>query len=207
MSTTRLSAISLTVFVAFAAGFYSFRYTRAQSNGGPFKPIVEAKMPTGFPSYTRPGEVAIKNYPRYRKAETAVGAGSTFWTLFSHIKRNGVAMTAPVEMTFSESDQLKEKSMAFLYGSTDIGEPGRQGKVEVKDVPALTVISTGVLGPRNSESVAEARQRLNDWLDSQKSRYVSAGSLRVMGYNSPFVPRNRNYFEVEIPIRPIDSND
>ena len=72
------------------------------------------------------------------------------------------------------------------------------------DVPPTVVVSTGVRGPRTTESVAEARERLKVWLDTNKERYSADGELRVMAYNSPFVPRNRNYFEVEIPIRPLD---
>jgi hypothetical protein len=28
-----------------------------------------------------------------------------------------------------------------------------------------------------------------------------AGPMRVMGYNSPFVPRDLNFFEVQIPVK------
>ena len=94
--------------------------------------------------------------------------------------------------------------MSFLYGSMYMGETGREGYVEVVDVPAMISISTGVRGPRRAEAVAEARDRLDDWLEANKDRYVADGELRVMAYNSPFVPRSRNYFEVEIPIRAVE---
>ena len=97
--------------------------------------------------------------------------------------------------------------MAFLYGRPDLGQAGRQGSVEVIDVPPMVVVSTGVRGPRTTESVADARDRLKIWLNTNKERYASDGQMRVMAYNSPFVPRNRNYFEVEIPIRPLDASD
>lgn len=34
-----------------------------------FKPLVEAKMPAGFPGHTPVGTVEIKKYPAYRKAQ------------------------------------------------------------------------------------------------------------------------------------------
>jgi hypothetical protein len=39
------------------------------------------------------------------------------------------------------------------------------------------------------------------WIDQKKGEYVSAGPMRIMGYNSPFVPRDRNFFEVQIPVK------
>ena len=67
----------------------------------------------------------------------------------------------------------------------------------------MVVVSTGVRGPRTKQAVDEARTRLEAWLEENKEEYVANGQLRVMAYNSPFVPRDRNFFEVEIPIRPI----
>lgn len=169
-----------------------------------FKPIVEADMPAGFPQVTPVGEVRIKRYPAYRKAQADASAGRAFWTLFGHIKKNDIAMTAPVEMTYADQQRPRERTMAFLYGSADLGLPGVDGRVEVVDVPATSVVSTGVRGPRTAQSVDQARDRLNAWLDANGQRYVADGQLRAMGYNSPFVPRNRNFFEVEIPIRELD---
>ena len=39
------------------------------------------------------------------------------------------------------------------------------------------------------------------WFQENKHRYEQVGAVRVMGYNSPFVPRDRQFFEVQIPIR------
>ena len=65
-----------------------------------FRPIKEAEMPQGFPGYTPVGQIEIKQYPAYRKAFASGPA--EFWLLFSHIKQNNVAMTAPVEMDYGE---------------------------------------------------------------------------------------------------------
>ena len=186
------------------AGVLATVALRARAVDEEFKPIIEAEMPAGFPPYTPVRDVQIKQYPAYRKVQADASAGRAFWTLFSHIKQNDIAMTSPVEMTYSDRERPREGSMAFLYGSPDLGRSGKQESVEVIDVPPKSVVSTGVRGPRTAQSVAEARDRLYAWLEANKADYYTDGPLRVMAYNSPFVPRNRNYFEVEIPIRPFD---
>ena len=109
-----------------------------------FKPVVEAPLPDGFPTYTPVGEIEVKKYPAYRKAETS--GRVAFWTLFEHITSAGIAMTAPVEMTYQKDGPPvgKERAMAFLYGNKSIGTPGQKGNVEVVDVPAATVVSMGM---------------------------------------------------------------
>jgi hypothetical protein len=125
-----------------------------------------------------------------------------FWTLFRHIKQNEIAMTAPVKMSYSsaENGDRRQQSMAFLYGHRGLGEVGPSGSVRVVDVPPQTVVSTGMRGQRTRKKVEAAYQRLKDWIDSKSQQYQVAGNMRVMGYNSPFVPSNRQYFEVQIPI-------
>lgn len=164
-----------------------------------FKPLVEAKMPAGFPGHTPVGTVEIKKYPAYRKAQAS--GGDAFWKLFTHIKNNDIAMTAPVEMTFqSEGPPVgQERAMAFLYSSVELGQAGTQGPVDVLDVPATTVVSIGVRGPRTEEVVARATKRLRSWLTEHEA-YRQAGPVRIMGYNSPFVPPERQFFEVQIPV-------
>lgn len=168
-----------------------------------FEPIAEADMPEGFPAPTPVGEVEVKDYPTYRKAETG-DSGGAFWTLFQHIKKNEIAMTAPVEMQSSVGDG-EGAAMAFLYGSTRQGATGQQGEVEVLDVPAQRVISTGVRGRRSEADVKAAQARLEAWLAEFGGDLEVAGLVRVMGYNSPFVPRGRQYFEVQIPVQPVEN--
>jgi len=203
MSFRSLFRLSIATMATPLAGLLATFALRAQADDREFRPTIEAEMPAGFPQYTPVREVQIKRYPSYRKAQADASAGGAFWALFSHIKRNEIAMTAPVEMTCADGDRDNQGTMAFLYGRADLGQPGRQGSVEVVDVPPMVVVSTGVRGPRTRESVAEAHERLKAWLEANREHYSADGQLRVMAYNSPFVPRNRNYFEVEIPIRPI----
>jgi len=167
-----------------------------------FQPLLEASLPEDFPDPTPVGEIIVKRYPAYRMAEVGMDEGRAFWTLFGHIKRNNIAMTAPVQMGYraKEENAPKQDSMAFLYGKAELGTPGEEGKVTIKDVPAMTVVSLGLRGGRTPDKVAEARKRLLVWLDEHADRYAPAGEIRVMGYNSPFVFGNRRFFEVEIPI-------
>jgi hypothetical protein len=163
-----------------------------------FEPTMEAPFPDGFPNYTAVGRIEVKSYPAYRMAK----ADSGFWTLFSHIKRNKVEMTAPVQLDYEAngSEAPRESAMAFLYGSPDMGTAGPSGRVTVIDVPADEVVSIGVRGVRSQGKVAAARESLLKWLDNNEM-YTTAGDLRVMAYNSPFVPRDRQFFEVQIPVR------
>jgi DNA gyrase inhibitor GyrI len=95
--------------------------------------------------------------------------------------------------------------MAFLYGNTRLGTPGQKGNVEVVDVPAATVVCIGVRGQRSDDVLTHAEQRLRNWLEQNKGQYEQSGPVRVMGYNSPFVARDRQFFEVQIPVREVAS--
>ncbi len=167
--------------------------------GEEFQPIKEAEMPEGFPDPTPVGQIELKQYPAYRRATTS-GLGE-FWTLFRHIRQNNIAMTAPVEMDFGlpSANRNVKRSMSFLYEHPEQGEAGRQSGVEVVDVEPALVVSIGCRGQQTAAAVVEARDRLLKWLDDNEA-YAPMGPLRVMGYNSPFVPRNQNFFEVQIPV-------
>ena len=195
-----IAAMSLSAVAGL--GFLTVRAaTSHRASAGEFQPIKEAEMPKGFPPYTPVGQIEIKQYPAYRKASASGPA--EFWTLFQHIKQNNVTMTAPVEMDYGDprAPKNKERSMSFLYERLDQGSRGKQGSVEVSDVPAMTVVSIGCRGSRTTSAIAEARDKLVTWLDEKKTDYVAAGPMRIMGYNSPFVPRDRNFFEVQIPVK------
>ena len=175
--------------------------TGESADDASFKPVIEAPLPEGFPSYTPVGEIEVKRYPAYRKAETS--GKVAFWTLFQHITTAGISMTAPVEMTFRADGPPvgREQAMAFLYGDKSIGSAGRKGNVQVVDVPAATVVSFGMRGQRSDDVLVQAEQRLTNWLEQNKGKYEQSGPVRVMGYNSPFVARERQFFEVQIPVR------
>jgi len=164
-----------------------------------FRPIAEANLADGFPACTPVGEVEVKKYPVYRAAVTSEN-GMAFWRLFAHIKKHNVAMTAPVEMTLAENGQ-QPVLMAFLYERPDQGSAGQDGVVEVRDQPEGWFVSTGVRGPRTTQAVQQARERIEEWLARNGSGWEIAGPPRLMGYNSPFVARNQTYWEYQIPVR------
>lgn len=170
-----------------------------------FKPLIEAPLPEGFPEPTPVGEIRIKHYPEYRLARTRMSGTETgsFWTLFTHIKKKDIAMTAPVEVTYGVGgkDKFQPQTMAFLYRSTKQGSLGNDEKVDVIDVPAMKVLSIGIRGNVTKARLADAKIHLETWFKEHAKDYEASGPLRVMGYNSPFVAANQRFTEVEIPVR------
>jgi hypothetical protein len=168
-----------------------------------FAPKMEAPTPTGWPALTPVGEVELKSYPKYRMAYVDRGEtlkGGEFFTLFFHIQRNEIAMTAPVEMGMTDHPRPGMKRMAFLYQNTDIGAVGKDQKVTVVDVEPMQAVSVGVRGNYGGSVMKAARAAIEAWLD-QHPEYAAAGDLRVMGYNSPSVPAENRYAEIQIPVR------
>ncbi|QDV80096.1 heme-binding protein [Botrimarina mediterranea] len=162
-----------------------------------FRPRAEAPLPEGFPSFTPVGVIEVKEYPAYRRA-----VGPSFWTLFQHIQKQQIPMTAPVEMNRAPGAN-GDGAMAFLYQNTGVGERGEIDGVEIEDVPATTVVSLGFRGGLNDRQVAESAQRLKDWLAGQsKYRAAKEPEMRVFGYNGPQVPERDRYGEVQILLKP-----
>ena len=168
-----------------------------------FKPKVEAPVPAGFPAPTPVGVVEIKKLPVYRMAKVNNSAGgSNFFTLFNHIKKNNIEMTAPVEMTMAEKNgKYTESSMAFLYQETTLGKVGPQGNVAVLDTTECMVVSVGMRGSPGSENIESARRWLLEKIKTTPQAFEIAGELKVMGYNSPFMPEKLRYYEVQLPLK------
>lgn len=165
-----------------------------------FAPLVEAPLPEGFPAPGPVGRVVRKSYPAYRAARSD-GANS-FWTLFNHIKKNDVAMTAPVEMTMESSSPdagMQMTDQAFLYERPTQGKAGADGKVAVLDLPSRTVLSIGMRGNATEAAVARARAALTARL--AKDGLEADGPFRMMGYNSPMVPAAKRFWELQVPVR------
>jgi uncharacterized surface protein with fasciclin (FAS1) repeats len=163
-----------------------------------FEVVREASLPEGFPEPGPVGEVVVKEYPRYRLARAE--GNRAFWTLFNHNKKNRIAMTAPVEMTMSETDDaLRQTDMAFLYERTSQGKAGRDGAVKVLDGKPVRVLSIGVSGPLTSQKVREARAAIERRL-GEGSEYRKAGKWRLLGYNSPMVPAAKRFWELQLPV-------
>ena len=174
--------------------------------------ITEAKLPAGFPAPGPVGEVITKTYPAHRLARATSGSrgnDGSFMKLFRHIKRNEIAMTAPVEMVMDEDGEdgtpATTESMAFLYGDAGMGavgpDPADPGVI-VEDVPETTVISLGVRGSYGEDRFAGFVEKLREWLTAHPE-WVAAGPPRTLAYNSPFVPGVLKYAEVQIPVAPV----
>jgi hypothetical protein len=156
----------------------------------------ESPLPEGWPAPGPFDQVARKSYPAYRAAFTADDrSNGGFRTLFRHIERNRIPMTAPVEMKLDAQDAKAEKMerMAFLYQSTAVGKAGADGEeVEVRDVPAAKALSYAWQGPRSKASTARAA------LEAELAKLgLKAKSWRLLGYNSPFIPRSEQTHELQ----------
>jgi hypothetical protein len=169
-----------------------------------FRPVAEAELPVGMPGFQALDEIELRHYPAYRMVRTDMKGGTmgAFWPLFQHIKANDIAMTTPVQIDYrADGERTREASMAFLYGKPELGPLGKDGRVEVVDVPANTVLTVGSRGYDRPSRVAELRARLDAWLAGHPE-WEAAGEIRTMGYNSPSVRSDRRYFEVQLPVRP-----
>jgi hypothetical protein len=106
--------------------------------------LSESALPKGWPTPGPFNQVTRKEYPAYRAAFTPSSSpNGGFWTLFKHIKRNGIPMTSPVEMTLKDESGggMKMERMGFLYQSPEVGKSGADGEaVNVRDIPALSVL-------------------------------------------------------------------
>lgn len=160
--------------------------------------LSESALPEGWPAPGPFNQVTRKEYPAYRAAfTTGSSPNGGFWTLFKHIKRNGIPMTSPVEMTMKDESGggMKMERMGFLYQSPEVGKPGADGEtVNVRDVPALSVLSYTWQGPRGDAEVAKARTAIGAVLAEKK---LKAAGYRLFGYNSPSVPRQKQTFELQ----------
>jgi len=172
----------------------------AQNPAGPAaEPVYvnEAPLPQGWPQPGPYNKVTEKTYPAYRAAFTGgKGSNGSFWTLFMHIKRNDIPMTAPVEMGMEpDAGNLRRAGMAFLYQSENVGRTGPDGRsVEVRDVPGAKVLNYTWQGPDSKANLATARAALDAELAQRK---VTATQFRLLGYNGPGTPRAKATWELQ----------
>jgi hypothetical protein len=169
-----------------------------------FRPRMEAERPKGFPEFGVVDEIELRDYPAYTMARTTAKGGSTraFWPLFQHIQKNDIAMTTPVQMDWQpgQDGDRRPATMAFLYGDPATQPAHIADGVEVVAVPAATVLSLGAIGNDRPAVVEAMLARLQGWLAANPA-YEAAGPMRTMGYNSPMVPNDERFFEVQLPVR------
>jgi len=188
----------------------------------------EAKRPCGFPPPGPVGTVIVKDYPAYRLARTqagetdhATGPNQMFGPLFNHIRRNDIAMTAPVEMEYAKTSLTSTDagsvagtnaltSMGFLYAEPFLGSTGpdpSDSRVVVEDIPAMTVVSVSLRGNYTPRNFAAGADVLRDWFSTRSDQFRVAGSPRYLAYNSPFVPGFFKLGEVQIPVERIAAEE
>jgi hypothetical protein len=140
--------------------------------------VSEAPLPEGWPA---PGP----------SAQTMA-----FWTLFTHIKKNDIPMTSPVEMAMeNEESALEMASMGFLYQNGKVGTAGAAGKnVEVRDVPSQNVLSYTWQGDDTKENFAKAKTAIDAAITEKK---LTLERYRLLGYNGPATPRNKATWELQ----------
>ena len=164
--------------------------------------VDEAPLPKGWPKPGPYDQVSEKSYPSYRAAfTTAKRENGAFGTLFSHIQKNDIPMTAPVEISMAEGDDqnLRQTSLAFLYQDTAVGKTGADGaNVEVRDVPAMKTLSYTWQGDRNEANIAKAKAALEAAL---KDRKIEAKGFRLLGYNGPGIPEFKRTWELQALLR------
>jgi len=194
ISSRLLSCFIATVVPAVAAPPSKGGVTRASSTSQEYK--EESPLPKGWPAPGPFDQVVRKQYPAYRAAFTPdASPNSGFRRLFKHISRNKIPMTAPVEMKLDESGSADMEEMAFLYQSPEVGKTGSDGElVEVRDMPAQSALSYAWQGARNKATTAKARAAIDAELAKQK---LKAKGYRLLGYNSPFVPRSKQTHELQ----------
>jgi hypothetical protein len=117
--------------------------------------------------------------------------------LFGHIKKNKIAMTAPVVMDLNE--QAGRQSMAFLYANKTLGTLGSEAGIEVDDRRAQEYISIGMRGRETQQMISSAVLKLRRALSKQK-KYQAIASPRLLGYNSPMVSSQKRFWEVQIAL-------
>lgn len=189
-----ISCLLATLIPAVAAPPSKGGVTRPASTTAEYK--EESPLPKGWPAPGPFDQVVRKQYPAYRAAFTPdASPNSGFRRLFKHISRNKIPMTAPVEMKLDESGAADMEEMAFLYQSPEVGKTGGDGElVEVRDMPAQSALSYAWQGGRNKATTARAREAIDAELAKQK---LKAKGYRLLGYNSPFVPRSKQTHELQ----------
>lgn len=155
------------------------------------KYVDEATLPEKWPAPGPFNKVEKKAYPAYRAAFTnGKGETSSFWSLFSYIRKHDIPMSAPVEMAMSKDD-----TMTFLYQNGKVGAKGSDGtKVEVRDVPAVDALSYAWQGDDSKENIAKARTALKESIESNK---VESSGYRLLGYDGPGTPRSERTWELQ----------
>ena len=198
MKQIMIHTVSLLLMLAFSAQAQENAKEKMTKNVPKYQ--TEAPLPKGWPTPGPYDLVSEKKFPAYRAAYTPGSwQNFAFMRLFKHIKRKDIPMTSPVEMEMEENNEnLKMKSMGFMYQNTDVGKTGKDGeKVEVRDVPAMKTLCYTWQGKNSSKN----RKIAKDALDAELKKLGLAGEdYRILGYNSPGVPNAKKTWEMLVKL-------
>ena len=173
--------------------------------------VREAALPAGWPAPGPVGEVVEKSFPASRTYWAGGNMNLAFMRCFRHLQEHDLEMTAPVVMDYQHHERdlsaLEERiagpvaleRLHFVLEEPSLDELGVEGPVEVEDTPALQVLSVGYQGDLTDEAIRECEAQLAAAL-GEREDLQSAGPARILGYNSPMVPEQRRYWEVQLPV-------
>ena len=118
-----------------------------------------------------------------------------FRKLFRYINQNDISMTTPVET------DIDPGKMRFFVGSKDRSKKIQNSEnVKILKIPPRKVVSIGIRGGYTEKKFKENLNRLNQWLDNNKT-FESDGDPYGVYWNGPFVPSLLKRSEIHIPIR------
>jgi hypothetical protein len=167
-----------------------------------FVPNQEAPLPEGFPGYSMLGEIVVKQYPAYRRATTQNwNETASFFTLFAHIQKENIAMTAPVEMNLNGGAKRNADAMSFLYRTKELGKTGAADVpgVKVVDMPAMTVVSVAMKDRPTAALVDRYEKAMRAWVQTHRPNdSAQLGAPRILGYNSP--QSRKQYWDLQLPL-------
>lgn len=171
--------------------------------------ISEAPLPAGFPPPGELGQVVEKTYPACR-TYSAQG-NQAFMRCFAYLAKNKLEMTAPVIVDYKSKsdvpeapaidlDFLEVSRMHFILEDASVDEPKQDGPVTVADMARIRVLSIACQGEMSPAKLDDAERKLETEI-ARRQAIVAAGPKRVLGYNSPMVPKGKTYWEVQVPIK------
>ena len=171
--------------------------------------INEGPLSEGFPPPSEVGQIVEKSYPLCR-TYSAEGSNA-FMRCFTYLTKYKHEMTAPVIMDYKRRqrsdepqpianlDAMEISRMHFVLKQQLLDEPKNEGAVMVADIPAMRVLSIAFQGQLSADAREQAEKLLAAEIAARTNLTV-AGPYRALGYNSPFVPKDKAFWEIQIPI-------
>jgi hypothetical protein len=151
------------------------------------------------------GQIVEKRYPcaeRTRRREQRIHA------LLYLLTKHWHEMTAPVIMDYKRREPSDKPKAIANFNAMDINrmhfvlerpvldELKNEGAVVVADMPTMRVLSIAFQGQFSADALEQVEKKLAAEIESRKDLTV-VGPYRVLGYNSPFVPKDKAFWEIQ----------